>query len=86
MACCGRRSGWTTTPERQHGEPAPVARAAAQQAPVEFEYVGPTAMTVTGGGSGRRYRFAATGARLVVDASDAAAFAGVPNLRRRRAA
>jgi hypothetical protein len=53
-------------------------------APVEFEYVGRTALTVTGPLSGQRYRFAAPGARLLVDGRDAFALATVPVLERVR--
>jgi hypothetical protein len=48
---------------------------------VAFEYVGATALTVFGPLTGVRYRFAHPGARINVDARDAAALAAVPNLR-----
>ena len=46
-----------------------------------FEYIGRTALTVAGPGSGATYRFAAPGARLKIDPRDHAAFARVPVLR-----
>lgn len=52
--------------------------------PVEFEYVGATALTVDGPLTGRTYRFAEKGARLPVDGRDAFGLATVPVLRRIR--
>jgi hypothetical protein len=46
------------------------------------EYVGRTALTATGPVTGRLYRFAASGARLKVDARDLPALAKVAVLRR----
>jgi hypothetical protein len=48
-----------------------------------FEYVGPTALTVFGPASGRRYRFGGPGATLAVDPRDHAALHTVPQLRAR---
>jgi hypothetical protein len=39
-------------------------------------------MTVIGPATGSRYRFGQPGAKVVVDARDAAALSAVPNLRR----
>ncbi len=47
----------------------------------EFEYVGRTALTVTGPASGVVYRFVAPGARQRVDQRDAAALQRVAVLR-----
>jgi hypothetical protein len=48
-----------------------------------FEYVGHTALTVIGPGSGLRYRFDRPGARLAVDPRDRSALAAVPVLKQR---
>ncbi len=47
----------------------------------EFEYIGRTALPVTGPASGQVYRFAAVGVRQRVDRRDAIAFQRVPLLR-----
>jgi hypothetical protein len=49
---------------------------------VLFEYLGRTGLTVTGPISRRTYRFPLQGARVAVDARDAATLAAVPTLRR----
>ncbi|MGH7506596.1 MAG: hypothetical protein ACRELX_13130 [Longimicrobiales bacterium] len=46
-----------------------------------FQYTGPTGATVTGGATGRRYRFDYPGAIVAVDARDGRSLAGVPVLR-----
>jgi len=46
-----------------------------------FQYVGTTGLTVEGPITGKRYRFAAPGARVAVDGRDAPSVRGVPNLR-----
>lgn len=56
-------------------------RPARQNTPVEFEYVGQTAMTVRGPFSGLRYRFHYPGARLQIDPRDASSLAALPGLR-----
>jgi hypothetical protein len=48
---------------------------------VFFEYVGPTALTVIGGATGKHYRFDRPGARAAVEPVDQASLSGVPNLR-----
>jgi hypothetical protein len=48
-----------------------------------YEYVGATALTVIGPGSGLRYRFDRPGAALAVDPRDRAALDAVPLLRAR---
>ncbi len=48
---------------------------------VIFEYVGRTALTTTGGVSGKRYRFDSPGARLTVDARDRASLDALPMLK-----
>jgi hypothetical protein len=79
MGCCGR--------SRQAlgailGPPPPAGPGAMpRRTSIEFEYVGATALTVTGPASGRRYRFESPGARLVVDSRDRPGLARVPKLR-----
>lgn len=46
-----------------------------------FAYVGRTALTVTGGATGRQYRFAAPGALAAVDCRDAPSLRQVTLLR-----
>lgn len=46
-----------------------------------FQYTGTTGATVTGGVTGRRYRFDHPGAIVAVDARDARSLAAVPMLR-----
>lgn len=45
------------------------------------EYIGRTALVVTGPYTGARYRFSQPGARLTVDARDRAALLSIPMLR-----
>lgn len=70
MSCCGSRR-------------AVAAKARGEAAPLEFEYVGRSALTVLGPSTGFRYRFDHPGARLPVEARDAFALQSVPLLRRR---
>jgi hypothetical protein len=46
-----------------------------------FEYVGRTAMTAIGRGTGRPYRFGTPGARVVADPRDRTSLAALPQLR-----
>jgi len=48
---------------------------------VRFSYIGRTGLTVIGGATGRRYRFARPGAALRVDPRDAPSLRHVPVLR-----
>ncbi|HEY1562393.1 MAG TPA: hypothetical protein VGF71_16115 [Caulobacteraceae bacterium] len=71
--CCGRprrTTPFSASPPRSDG--------------VLFEYVGRTALTVAGPGSGATYRFVAPGGRLKIDPRDQGAFAKVPVLRQVR--
>lgn len=61
-------------------DPIPTPTAAPRAKPL-FEYVGRTALTVTGPSSGMRYRFERPGARLAVDPRDRQGMAAVPLLR-----
>lgn len=72
MSCCGKARIASSSP---HGGAMPNA------APVYFEYVGRTSLTVIGPVSGARYFFPSTGARLKVDPRDRIAMLRVPNVR-----
>ncbi len=71
MACCGDKR-------------AVVARTAAA-VPVTFEYVGRSTLRVVGAVTHKNYWFGQTGARVAVDARDAASVAGVPHVVRHAA-
>ncbi len=83
MACCGSRTlpPASTMPTGYRVPPANVPAAPMTYRHAFFEYVGATAMTVTGGATGRRYRFERPGARVAVDPKDRASVAQVPQLR-----
>ena len=68
MSCCGK------------------ARAAAHSAmpagqTVEFEYVGPTTLTIIGPVTGQRYYFGAPGVRVAIDVRDRMHLQNVPRIR-----
>ena len=81
MCNCGKKAqaqttiGTATPPTAKLIDPPP------RKPSVEFEYVGPTAMTVRGPFSGERYRFHYPGARLRVHANDASSLKAIPNLQ-----
>ena len=81
MCNCGKKTqpqtsiGTDTPPAPKLVSPPP------RKASVEFEYIGPTAMTVRGPFSGERYRFHYPGARLRVHPNDASSLKAVPNLQ-----
>lgn len=52
-----------------------------QPAPVYFQYVGNTGLTVQGRETRKRYRFDHPGAVVAVDVEDRPSLASVPNLR-----
>jgi hypothetical protein len=84
MPCCGNRRGNAASvsipsPERR---PGPVAAAPSARPAVTFEYTGKTALAVVGPITRVTYRFPAPGARVPVDARDAAAVGAVPHVRR----
>lgn len=80
MSCCGKARQHlaqvmaTTSAEAMPAGPA-------LRFSVVFEYTGQTALTVVGPASGRRYRFASPGARVVVDPRDRPGLGQVPKLR-----
>ncbi len=90
MSCCGKaREQAAGGPARplsigMRSAPGPAAPASRREPPaamVAFEYVGDSALTATGPVTGRRYRFAAPGARVLIDVRDAPALRQVPRLR-----
>ena len=80
MACCGQARSNVTQGTAIPGSSAAGGSAVAEN-PV-FVYVGETAMTVVGSGTGRIYRFEHPGARQQVDPRDARSFAAVPKVKR----
>ncbi len=70
MNCCnnGRKAS-----------PRPLPRS---DAPIDFVYVGETALTVIGGATGRKYHFDRKLCRLPVERRDAPSISAVPRLRR----
>ena len=84
MACCGqrRRQAATAFPDAQNADPGVTTLLRVAPATVAyFRYAGPTALTVQGAITGRRYRFPRNGAVVAVDHRDASAMHAVPNLR-----
>jgi hypothetical protein len=83
MACCGRRSPpLGGSMQTTHRATAPVRAQPMRYGYVFFEYVGSTALTVIGRGTGKHYHFSRPGARVAVEPVDQASLSGVPNLRR----
>lgn len=87
MACCGDKRN------KIYGDPYSQTRSSGGgldgrmvdgPADREFEYIGPTALTVKGAITGTTYRFEHPGAVIEVDRRDAAFVTGTPNLRRVR--
>ncbi len=86
MSCCGNKrlrfAGPAPASTRATPPPATFRAPVVRRADMFFEYVGRTALTVTGPVTGLRYRFSASGARLAVDAADQPSMAKLPQLRR----
>ncbi len=84
MPCCGNQRAHAAAAPFPIGKqrPRPVSPAASATPAVTFEYTGETALTVTGPVTRTVYRFPVPGAKVAVDAGDARAVAGVPNVRR----
>jgi len=91
MGCCGSKrqqlvqkiygsQGMRAQAEQAAQAPAPAPHFATPPG-VPFVYDGMAELVVTGGATGRRYRFAARGARLIVDPLDAPAMRQMPKLR-----
>jgi hypothetical protein len=86
MGCCGSAgSAFTslaaTRQARARLAQTPIAKSPTAGSRVFFEYIGPTAMTVIGRASGRRYTFERPGARVAIDPIDQPSLSSVPNLR-----
>ena len=73
MSCCGQSRGQIGI--RTNFDARSIGRV------VVFEYIGRTALTATGGVSGKRYRFDQPGARVTVDARDRASLDALPMLK-----
>jgi hypothetical protein len=83
MSCCGgKRRHWNRESSVASSDMGVSLTPSPEGPGVFFEYQGRTALTVRGPLTGRRYRFSAPGARVAVDARDAPAIVGVPNLKR----
>ena len=86
MPCCGQKRQALQQRPPSHevlptgADAVPLVSSVPDNA-VYFEYFGPTAMTVIGGGTGRTYRFGWPGARVAVQPEDQRSLADVPNLR-----
>ena len=84
MCNCGNKTQQRSTSSLTATPPVPFTTTTTplpRKASVEFEYTGPTAMTVRGPFSGSRYRFHYPGARLRVHERDASSLAAIPNLQ-----
>ncbi len=85
MNCCGNnRSAWLQGKQQQNSKPHSSASQIRAIETIQFEYIGPTALTVVGPITNRRYRFSAPGAVLDIDVRDAASIIAVPHLKRAR--
>jgi hypothetical protein len=87
MSCCGQRRAQLSgsAPTRPGGTAPRTDDAAPGQRPVlrlVYEYMGPSALTVSSPHTGRRYRFDRPGARIEVDPRDRPLVAQLPQLRR----
>jgi hypothetical protein len=82
MGCCGSGTPlWGgSAPSPRPAPPAPVGQPM-RYSHAFFEYVGATAMTVTGGATGKTYRFDRPGMRVAVEPVDEPSLRGVPKLR-----
>jgi hypothetical protein len=85
MSCCGDkraqlRGGGPIQGTGLGRKGAGLPTAGSQQASY-FEYLGTTGITLLGLVTHKKYAFSGTGARVVVDARDAAAVRRVPGLR-----
>lgn len=87
MACCGQARAQIRkqlSPAHQTENPANVAEVETLRAQVHgssFQYVGKTALTALGLGTGRQYRFPYPGAIVQVDSRDRTSLSSIPNLR-----
>ena len=79
MGCCGQRRAMAGTGGRASESP---PHKGTSSSVAVYEYIGSTAMTVTGSISGLKYRFKHPGAKVQVDRRDISSIVGLPNLRR----
>ncbi len=84
MCNCGSKRNELT---QQQSTRSGIISSAANQAPafnkqVRFEYIGKTALTVTGSVTGKQYRFSNPGAFLQVDIRDVSGLMLIPVLRK----
>ena len=87
MSCCGdKRSKIYNDPYSQTRSSGGGIEGRSAQGPAgsEFEYIGPTSLTVKGAITGNIYRFEQPGSVIEVDRRDASFVTGIPNLRRVR--
>jgi hypothetical protein len=83
MPCCGQQKSENRSRAQAqpgHKSAATVARPKYRYA-VYFEYVGPTALTVIGSATNKKYRFGRPGSRVEIDPRDRPSISKVPNLR-----
>lgn len=81
MSCCGGRRAQATHSFANQTPPRRPAQAL-RYSQAFFQYVGTSALTVTGGATGARYRFDSPGATVAVDFRDLQSLHSVPHLRR----
>jgi len=80
MSCCGNRHTGQQTRTVPSSGPASNASESAPSDPV-FEYLGASALTLTGPITGRTYCFEHRGARMPVNRHDAPSLLYIPNLK-----
>lgn len=76
MSCCGKNREQLHQTNSSLPESQPESNA-----PVYFQYIGKTGLSVIGRRSHKRYRFDSPGVVVAVDPKDRNAFAAVPMLR-----
>lgn len=81
MCNCGRKREHFTLQQQTPVE-SRVDNISSKQAFTRFEYIGKTALTVTGSNTGERYRFDNPGSILQIDQRDAPGLMTIPVLRK----
>ena len=82
MCNCGKKRNDYTQQPYTTANTSAVTAPMQNNTPVNFQYTGKTALSVTGSFSGRRYRFNYTGEVQQVDARDAGSMMAVPVLKK----
>jgi hypothetical protein len=87
MSCCGKARA--SVKVQSSTRPEPLARPAPSRLQAStsgqlVEYVGSTGLTVRGPATGHLYRFANTGARMLVDGRDAPYLLAIPVLTKKQ--